>query len=131
VADFLIDEHVSPRLVEPLEQRGHRAYHVRQLGLAGANDATILLAAVRRSLIVITENHQDFLNLHQAWQIWSRAWRVRPLPAHPGIPTIPQLPVARLSETAGAIAQLIGSGRRYANELHQWIITRVWELYPV
>lgn len=131
MAAFLIDEHVSRRLAEPLERMGHRAYHVRELGLAGANDATILLTATERGLVVISENHQDFLNLHQAWQLWTHAWRVSPSPVHPGVLTIPQLPVARLSDTAAAVAQLIGSGRHYANELHQWTIARGWILHPV
>lgn len=131
MTDFLIDEHLSPRLAEPLGRHEHRTFHVRELGLAGANDATVLLAAVARSLSLITENDHDFLNLHQAWQLWAREWRMSPLPVHPGILTIPQLPVARLDETAAAVAQLVGSGRRFANALHQWSAARGWELPAV
>jgi len=131
VAAFLIDEHVTPRLREPLSQRGHSAFHVRALGLAGVRDASILLIAAGRGLILVTENHQDFLTLHEAWQAWTRAWRLSPAPVHSGILTIPQLPVARLDETAAAIAQLVGSGRPFANALHRWSISRGWQLHPV
>lgn len=131
MAAFLIDEHVTPRLGERLTQRGHSAHHVRTLGLAGANDATILLAAAERGFVLITENYQDFLTLHQAWQLWPRAWRVSPLPSQQGILAIPQLPVARLDETAAAIAQMVASGEAIANALHRWSVGRGWQRHAV
>ncbi len=129
MAAFLVDEHVTPRLGERLARHGHAAHHVRALGFAGANDASILLVAAERGLILITENHQDFLTLHEAWQLWPRAWRVSPPPAHQGILTSPQLPVARLDETAAAIAHLASSVRAVRNELHRWSPVRGWELH--
>jgi Domain of unknown function (DUF5615) len=111
--------------------RGPLAYHVRELGLAGATDAVVLLLALDRGLTLVTENHHDFLNLHQAWHLWARRWRVSPLPVHAGILTIPQLPVAQLDDTARAIATFVSLRGQFPNELHQWRLGRGWERHKV
>jgi hypothetical protein len=83
--------------------------------------------AAQRNLILITENHKDFLNLHEAWHRWARAWNVSPLPVHSGILTVPQLPSARLDDTAAAIAQIVSAGEPLSGELRQWTVSQGWK----
>jgi len=51
---FLIDQPVSPALVDWLHSRGDDACHVRDLGMAAASDEAIVDLALAESRILIT-----------------------------------------------------------------------------
>jgi predicted nuclease of predicted toxin-antitoxin system len=56
VRRFLADANVDPDVVEFLRTRGHDAVHVREVGLAQADDARILRHAVADRRIVVTHD---------------------------------------------------------------------------
>ncbi|MDQ2707471.1 MAG: DUF5615 family PIN-like protein [Actinomycetota bacterium] len=65
---LLLDANLSPALIGPLEQAGHHAVHVVDLGLLSASDAVILRRAADDGYTVITAD-SDFptmLALHSA-----------------------------------------------------------------
>ncbi|HVA05779.1 MAG TPA: DUF5615 family PIN-like protein [Acidimicrobiales bacterium] len=51
---FLVDENLSPRLARLLEDAGHEADHVAELGLAAADDATLLEFAESTGAVIIS-----------------------------------------------------------------------------
>lgn len=51
---FLIDNALSPFVAEGLRQAGHDAVHVRNLGLAAADDVTIFEHADRDQRVIIS-----------------------------------------------------------------------------
>jgi predicted nuclease of predicted toxin-antitoxin system len=60
---LLLDENVTWELAVALQERGHDVVHVRDLRLLGADDATVLAAAVRERRTVLTHDIADFLAL--------------------------------------------------------------------
>jgi predicted nuclease of predicted toxin-antitoxin system len=60
---FLIDEMFGSDVVDRLRGAGHDVVGVRDVGLAGRDDATILARAVRDDRVVVTENAADFVPL--------------------------------------------------------------------
>lgn len=50
----VVDENLSPRLASLLEDAGHEADHVAQLGLAAADDATLLEFAENTGAVIIS-----------------------------------------------------------------------------
>jgi predicted nuclease of predicted toxin-antitoxin system len=63
VIRLLIDEHLSPRLVEKLAERGIHAQHVAHVGLARAADPAVWRYAFAHDFAVVTMNARDFLRL--------------------------------------------------------------------
>lgn len=57
---FLLDENLSPRICSRLDEGGHEAVHVRDLGLAGASDLEVLARAADDGHVVITADTGDF-----------------------------------------------------------------------
>ncbi len=57
---FLVDENLSPRICTLLGASGHDAEHVRELGLAGASDHDVLVAAADGDRVVVTADTGDF-----------------------------------------------------------------------
>lgn len=51
---FLIDNALSPVVAEGLRQAGHDAIHVRDLGLAAADDVTIFEHADRDKWVIVS-----------------------------------------------------------------------------
>lgn len=51
---FLVDNALSPLMVEALRQSGHDAIHVRELGLATAADITIFEQAERDRRVIVS-----------------------------------------------------------------------------
>ena len=51
---FLIDNALSPIMADGLRQSGHDAIHVRDLGLAAADDATIFERAERDQRVIVS-----------------------------------------------------------------------------
>ena len=56
---FLLDQNLSPLLVELLAHLGHDAVHVRQLGMSRASDAEIM-ATARDDNRVVVSGDTDF-----------------------------------------------------------------------
>ena len=61
--NFLLDEHMSPRLAPKFADKGLLAQCVAHLGLAGKPDPTIWRYAYEHDQIVITANARDYLTL--------------------------------------------------------------------
>ncbi|HET6765210.1 MAG TPA: DUF5615 family PIN-like protein [Longimicrobiaceae bacterium] len=57
---FLIDENLSPRLVEVAAGFGHAAFHVVHRGWAAMEDAQVFRRAREEDLTLVTNNWQDF-----------------------------------------------------------------------
>lgn len=53
---FLVDNSLSPRLARLLVEAGHDVIHVRDLGLGGADDATIFDAASHEQRVIIAQD---------------------------------------------------------------------------
>jgi predicted nuclease of predicted toxin-antitoxin system len=60
---FLIDENLSPRLVEVAADFGHAAFHVVHRGWAGMEDPRVFQRARDEDLTLVTNNWQDFEGL--------------------------------------------------------------------
>jgi predicted nuclease of predicted toxin-antitoxin system len=61
--NLLIDENLSPRLVQLLAAKGIPSAHVAHLGMAGATDPEVWEYAFANDQIVVTVNASDFLRL--------------------------------------------------------------------
>jgi predicted nuclease of predicted toxin-antitoxin system len=89
---FLIDENLSPKLVEPAHARGHEAMHVNHLGLRTETDWDLLKAIEDDSWILVTNNAFEFRG------------RYREIELHPGvvflIPSVRRPEQLRLFEAA-------------------------------
>ncbi|HEV3188988.1 MAG TPA: DUF5615 family PIN-like protein [Polyangiaceae bacterium] len=71
---LLLDENVSPMVAETLRKEdGVDAVHVRDRGLLGALDHTVLEAAFAEDRVLVTSNVDDFVKLARAREL------------HPGI----------------------------------------------
>ena len=60
---LLIDEHLSPRLVDRLARKGVFAQHIAHIGLAGRPDPVVWRHALCSDATVVTTNAKDFLAL--------------------------------------------------------------------
>jgi predicted nuclease of predicted toxin-antitoxin system len=65
---YLDDDTSDRRLIALLSQAGHQVTVPAQARLSGAPDVRHFLYAVRQSLILVTRNHEDFLDLHEVVQ---------------------------------------------------------------
>jgi predicted nuclease of predicted toxin-antitoxin system len=64
---LLLDENLSPRVAETLAREdGVDAVHVRDRGLLGALDHTVLEAAFAEDRVLVTSNVDDFVKLGRA-----------------------------------------------------------------
>ena len=125
MAQCYLDHNVAGQLGPELGRHGYGAVYARQLGLAGASDATHLTTAARRGDVLIT-NDLDFLALHAAWLEWPGVWGVTPPPTHHGILLIAQGPMGGALAAAGLIATHLNTAPHLANTLWQWIAGRGW-----
>ena len=60
---LLLDEHLSPTLVERLSELGIFAQSVPHVGMAGASDGEIWQFAFAHDFAVVTTNARDFIEL--------------------------------------------------------------------
>lgn len=60
---FLIDQDVSPTHVRRLNELGFHAEHVAHVGMSGTPDHALVAYAATKSLIIVTKNVEDFLDL--------------------------------------------------------------------
>ncbi len=70
---FLVDENLSPRLVEPARARGHVAMHVNHLGLRTEKDWDLLKIVENDDWVLVTNNAIEFRG------------RYRRIEVHPGV----------------------------------------------
>lgn len=115
-----LDENVSdPYLVPLLRRAGHAAVLPAQVGMAGDSDPKQLTYAIQQGLVLLTRNHEDFVELHELVLACGGV--------HPGILTIrsdndPKRDMKNPAVIA-AIRRLEWSGAPIANHLHvlnQW-----------
>lgn len=67
--NLLIDENLSPELVQRLAAKGVVAAHVAHIGLTGASDPEVWRYAFEHDQIVVTINAADFLYLAGAVEL--------------------------------------------------------------
>ncbi len=84
VPRFLIDENLSPALVEPARQRGFEAMHVNHLGLRTETDWDLLKVIAEQDWVFVTNNAIEFRG------------RYREIELHPGVVFL--LPAVRRAE---------------------------------
>ena len=70
---FLIDENLSPLLVEPARARGYEAMHVNHLGLRTEADWDLLRVVAAQDWVLVTNNAIEFRG------------RYREIDLHPGV----------------------------------------------
>jgi predicted nuclease of predicted toxin-antitoxin system len=70
---FLIDENLSPRLVEPARAQGYVAMHVNHLGLRTEKDWELLKIIEKEDWVLVTNNAIEFRG------------RYRHVEIHPGV----------------------------------------------
>ena len=97
---LLIDECLSPALVQLVQASGHEGYHLAHLGRAGAKDWQIVELALARDMILVTNNASDFRRLYASQEL------------HPGlvilVPNVARETQLRLFRAA--LARLRGAG---------------------
>lgn len=62
MALFLIDEQLPPSLAFLFSAKGHRAEHVRRIGLDGATDTIVWERAKHTNAVLVTKD-EDFISL--------------------------------------------------------------------
>ena len=70
---FLVDENLSPLLVEPARARGYEAMHVNHLGLRTETDWGLLRVMAEQDWVLVTNNAIEFRG------------RYREIALHPGV----------------------------------------------
>ena len=66
---LLIDECLSPALVQLAQASGHEAYHLAHVGRAGSEDWQIVELALARDMVLVTNNASDFRRLYAAQEL--------------------------------------------------------------
>ena len=61
---FLIDENLTPAMVEVGKERGILVQHVAHIGMASAHDFEVTAYAVRNDMICVTNDRADYLRLY-------------------------------------------------------------------
>ena len=89
---FLIDENLSPLLVDPARARGYEAMHVNHLGLRTEADWDLLRVVAAQDWVLVTNNAIEFRG------------RYREIELHPGVgfllPAVRRADQVRLFEAA-------------------------------
>ncbi len=104
----LIDEHLSPTLVERLAGKNVPAQHVAHTGLGGKSDPTVWRHAYQADQIVITTNARDYLTLAAGVDL------------HPGLIVIRESGLTRNEQWARiepVIDHLIETGESLVNRM--------------
>jgi predicted nuclease of predicted toxin-antitoxin system len=65
---YLDDDTADRRLVTLLSNAGHVVVVPANVHLSGASDARHFIYAIQHSLLLMTKNHTDFLDLHEVVQ---------------------------------------------------------------
>lgn len=67
--NLLIDENLSPELVQHLAAKGVAAVHVAHIGMPGASDPEVWRYAFEHDQLVVTINAADFLYLAETVEL--------------------------------------------------------------
>jgi predicted nuclease of predicted toxin-antitoxin system len=96
---FLIDENLSPALVEPARERGFEAMHVNHLGLRTETDWDLLKVIAEQDWVLVTNNAIEFRGRYGTVEV------------HPGVifllPAVRRLKQVQLFEAALNFAQTL------------------------
>jgi hypothetical protein len=124
VADLYLDHNVPLGLAPVLTAAGHRVTSARSEQQTRAGDSRQLLVAVQTRRILVTQDRDDFVLLHDAWRLWPSDLGVS-FPAHPGILVLEQ---ARLEAQYEALRDLLSSlaAEALPNELFWWRSAHGW-----
>lgn len=60
---LLLDEHISPVVVQRLAELGIYAQSVPHVGLSGCSDRAVWKYALERDFVIVTTNARDFIGL--------------------------------------------------------------------
>jgi predicted nuclease of predicted toxin-antitoxin system len=74
---YLIDENLSPTLVQRLAKKGIDAAHVAHRGLSGMTDPKVWAYALDEERVVVTLNEEDFVALAAASSVHAGLMVVR------------------------------------------------------
>jgi len=104
---LLLDENLSPSICARLVAAGHQAVHVRDLGLAGADDRVVLDHAKAGPWVLVTADRTDFGRLLRADQVSAPSVVLLRLPSLIRGQDIADLLVANL---VGPVADALDAG---------------------
>ncbi len=121
---FLIDENLSPALVEPARERGFEAMHVNHLGLRTETDWDLLKLIAEQDWVLVTNNAIEFRG------------RYRGIELHPGVvfllPSVRRAEQLRLFEAAldhvGIDGDMVNRALDVAFDLNQAIVVTAYDL---
>jgi predicted nuclease of predicted toxin-antitoxin system len=121
---FLIDENLSPALVEPARERGFEAMHVNHLGLRTETDWDLLKLIAEQDWVLVTNNAIEFRG------------RYRDIELHPGVvfllPSVRRAEQLRLFEAAldhvGIDGDMVNRALEVAFDLNQAIVVTAYDL---
>ena len=71
---FLIDECLSPALVDVAHEAGYEAYHVAHRGWSGWTDRQLFRVMLEEQFVIVTNNRDDFLELIVGAEIHRVSW---------------------------------------------------------
>ena len=111
---LLIDENLSPKLVQFLAEKGLFAQHVAHIGLAGWSDPAIWRHAFEQDRIVVTNNAADYITLASAIEL------------HPGLIVIRESGLTRDQQwqwLERVVDNLLGTGETLING-----IVEIWDV---
>lgn len=102
---FLIDENLSPALVEPARERGFEAMHVNHLGLRTETDWDLLKIVAEQDWVLVTNNAIEFRG------------RYRNIELHPGV--IFLLPAVRRAEQVRLFEAALENTKTYSDMINR------------
>lgn len=104
--NILVDENLSPRLVQHLAAKGVAAQHVAYVGLSGSSDPEVWRYAYEHDQVVVTINASDFLVLAGSFDL------------HPGLIVLRSRGLSRDEQWAWVepvVRSLLATGRDLVN----------------
>lgn len=110
-------------------KNGYDITSAREQGLEQAHDPVQFLHAATHKRVLLTHNETDFLLLHEAWLLWSNAWRV--VPDHSGVIALPQREHWPAHRTVDEIEQILALAPALTNLLWLWKPLRGWHSFDL
>ncbi len=108
--DLLIDENLTLDLVKVARSRGFPARHVNDVGLRTASDKAVARFAIRRGLVVVTNNMADFRRIYARRRL------------HPGLIFLTAVDEDAFTRTNQAVLLNIALDDILANDLLQEVV---------